>query len=378
MCDAIKALFFKQKTLMIKYMLPAAIAAITMTACTNNSSTNTKEEATQTAADTTPIKPTYITDTVGYDTDDPAIWINKQDASKSLIIGTDKDSDGGLFVFDLQGKLVNKVAGLKRPNNVDVAYGLKINGTAVDIAVATERERNMIRIFSVPDMKAIDNGGIEVFAADSVQAPMGVALYTAADGSMYAVVGRKSGPIDGYLWQYKLEDDGKGNVKATVVRKFGKYSSKKEIEAIAVDNEAGYIYYSDEQHGVHKYYADPAKGNEELALFATDGFTSDHEGISIYKTGDKTGYILVSNQQKNSFMVYPREGTTANPHEHKLIAEIPVSTLESDGSEVTNVNLGAQYPKGLFVAMSNGKVFHIYDWQLMQARIDAALKGKSK
>ena len=34
-----------------------------------------------------------------------------------------------------------------------------------------------------------------------------------------------------YLWQYKLSDDGTGNVKAEVIRKFGKYSAKKEIEA---------------------------------------------------------------------------------------------------------------------------------------------------
>jgi 3-phytase len=62
-----------------------------------------------------------------------------------------------------------------------------------------------------------------------------------------------------------------------VVRKFGKYSGLKEIESIAVDDEMGYIYYSDEQFGVHKYYADPAKGNEELSVFGQGDFTSDVE-----------------------------------------------------------------------------------------------------
>ncbi|KKX52337.1 hypothetical protein L950_0200135 [Sphingobacterium sp. IITKGP-BTPF85] len=109
-------------------------------------------------------------------------------------------------------------------------------------------------------------------------------------------MGRKNGPKDGYLWQYLLEDNGSGAVKATFVRKFGSFSGKKEIEAIAVDNELGYIYYSDEQVGVKQYYADPAKGNEQLALFATEGFKEDHEGISIYKLTDSTGYILVSDQ----------------------------------------------------------------------------------
>jgi 3-phytase len=73
-------------------------------------------------------------------------------------------------------------------------------------------------------------------------------------------------------------------------------------------------------------------------------------------------------------MVYPREGSKGNPNEHPLLAEIPVSTIESDGSEVTNINLGNRFPKGLFVAMSNGKVFHYYDWRDVQKRIDAQRK----
>ncbi len=326
----------------------------------------------QSAIASNALKPIAITDTVGHDTDDPAIWINAADSSKSLIIGTDKDTDGGLYAYNLEGKIVNKITGLKRPNNVDIAYGLKIGSKPVDIAVATERETNKIRIYSLPDLKPIDDGGIAVFEGEGQRDPMGIALYTATDSTIYAIVGRKSGPSDQYLWQYKLSDNGHGGIKAEVIRKFGKYSGKKEIEAIAVDNESGFIYYSDETVGVHKYYADPLKGNDELALFAKDGFTSDHEGISIYKTGQTTGYILVSNQQKNSFMVYPREGSKTNIHDHKLIAEIPVSTIESDGSDVTNLNLGPKYPKGLFVAMSNGKVFHYYDWRDIQKMIDAA------
>ncbi|RYF47172.1 MAG: phytase, partial [Cytophagaceae bacterium] len=55
------------------------------------------------------VKPVIITDTVRHDTDDPAIWINPADHTKSLIIGTDKDQDGGLYVFNLQGKIVQEI-----------------------------------------------------------------------------------------------------------------------------------------------------------------------------------------------------------------------------------------------------------------------------
>lgn len=310
------------------------------------------------------IKPVVITEKVMFDTDDPAIWINPADATKSLVIGTDKQTNGGLYAFDLQGKIVSKVTGLQRPNNVDIAYGFILNGKKTDIAVVTERETNKLRFYSLPALEAIDNGGLEVFAGETLRSPMGVALYTRpSDKAIFVIAGRKTGPADGYLWQYKLIDEN-GKLAMQLVRKFGKYSGKKEIESIAVDNELGYIYYSDETVGVHKYMADPAaNNNSELALFATTGFTSDHEGISIYKTSATTGYILVSNQQANTFMIYPREGSSGNVHEHTLLAQVPVSTMESDGSDVTNVNLGPAFPKGLFVAMSNGRVFHFYDWR---------------
>lgn len=317
------------------------------------------------------LKPVIITQETAYDTDDPAIWINGKDTAASLIIGTDKATDGGLYVFNLEGKIVNKVLGLKRPNNVDIAYGLLLGGVPTDIAVVTERETDKIRVFRLPDMAPLDNGGIPVFEKETVRSPMGIALYTrSSDTAIFAVVGRKTGPTEGYLWQYRLQDNGNGMVKGTVVRKFGKYSGKKEIESIAVDNKLGYIYYSDETVGVRKYTADPDKNdNSELALLATQGFTSDHEGISIYPLSDTTGYLLVSNQQANTFMVYKREGEKGNPQLHNLIAEVPVSTLESDGSEVTAVPLGSKFPKGLFVAMSNGKVFHYYSWTDIEKRI---------
>ena len=340
---------------------------IILTASISFSCTNKSEVATNSSDRLTPL---VITDTVSYDTDDPAIWINKADPSKSIIIGTDKDANGGLYAFDLDGKILKDriVKGLQRPNNVDIAYGLHLGDTTVDIAVVTERNTHNLRVFTLPNLTSIDGGGIPVFDGETqagFRDLMGIALYTQPEtGNIYAIVGRKSGPMtDGYLWQYLLEDSGKGVVKATLVRKFGEYSGKKEIESIAVDNELGYVYYSDEGVGVRKYFANPSKGNDELALFATTGFSQDHEGISIYKIDDGTGYILVSDQQANRFQVFPREGTAGKSHYHQLIKIVEMSTQESDGSDVTNVSLGEQFKSGLFVAMSTDKTFQFYRWE---------------
>jgi 3-phytase len=326
--------------------------------------TETKQAGNNISADSlTMVEATIITDTVENDTDDPAIWINPADPLQSLVVGTDKDSNGALYVFNLDGKIVNKVKGLKRPNNVDIEYGLMLGGKAVDIAVVAERYTGNLRIFSLPQMTPLDGGGIPVFVGDTLpeyRDLMGIALYKSPGGKIYAIAGRKTGPTNGtYLAQYELSDNGKGLVQAKEVRRFGKFSGYHEIEAIFADDKMGYIYYCDEGVGIRKYYADPEKGNEELALFGTTGFAEDHEGISMYATSDSTGFILVSDQQAQAFRIFSREGTKINKHEHPILKKVKVSALESDGSETTSLPLG-KFGRGLFVAMSTDKTFHFF------------------
>ena len=312
------------------------------------------------------LTPVLITEQSAVDTDDPAIWINPEDPAESLILGTDKG--GSIFVFDLDGQIVpdKTVTGMGRMNNIDVAYGFPLGGETIDIAVATDRNEELIRIFRLPDMTPIDNGGIKAFEGETDdRRAMGIAIYTRpSDGAFFAIVSRKFGPSGAYLWQYLLEDAGDGTIKATKVRAFGAFVGGKEIEAVAVDNELGYVYYSDETAGIHKYLADPdAPGaNQELAFFGTDGFAGDQEGISVYKIDDGTGYILVSDQQANTFRIFRREGEPGDPHNHQLIKIVKVSANESDGSDVTNVPVDERFPSGIVVAMSDNRTFHYYSW----------------
>lgn len=316
--------------------------------------------------------PDFITEKTYSDTDDPAIWINKNNPEQSLILGTDKhEENGGIYVFNLKGKLIKEkcLTGLKRPNNIDVEYGFNYNSTEIDIAVFTERNRNVIRVLSLPDFNFIDNGGIPVFENEENRDPMGIGLYKDSfNQKIYAIVSRKSGPSNNYLGQYLLKDSS-GIVIGQQIRNFGAFKGGKEIESIAVDDKMGYIYYSDEGAGVRKYYANPDSSNLELALLASSGFTEDHEGISIYATSENEGYIIVSDQGANLFHIFRRIGSETNPHEHPLIAILPFSTLDSDGSEVTNFPIPNLYPKGFFVAMSTDTTFQIYDWQKIEDRI---------
>lgn len=338
---------------------------IVFAACENDKTT--AETTTVQEAVSEIIQPKFITDTTKHDTDDPAIWIHPTDVSKSLIIGTDKNKDGALYVFNLQGKIVNRIGDLQRPNNVDIEYGLPFGKDTIDIAVTTERLTHKLRIFKLPEMTPIDNGGIEVFVGETEKEfrdLMGIALYkNPENGKIYAIVGRKNGPAEGYLWQYELLSKNGKTVESQLIRKFGKYSQKKEVEAICVDNKMGFVYCSDEGVGIRKYYANPEKGNAEIQLFGENSFQKDNEGISMYPTSDSTGYILVSDQQANYFRIYKREGN------NDFIKTLPFATESSDGSDCSSVALNADFQKGIFVAMSEGKVFHIYDWAIIEKRI---------
>src|SRR5262245_49111695 len=77
------------------------------------------------------VKAFRATDALPQDPDDPAIWINKSDPAKSLVLGTMKVAapEGGLAVFTLDGKLQQVLKGLNLPNNVDVEYGLDLDAS---------------------------------------------------------------------------------------------------------------------------------------------------------------------------------------------------------------------------------------------------------
>ncbi|HPT32814.1 MAG TPA: phytase [Prolixibacteraceae bacterium] len=296
------------------------------------------------------------------DTDDPAIWYNSAHPSESLVLGTDKgDSTGGIFVFRLDGTMDSSkcIRNLKRPNNIDIEYGFRFRGEMTDIAVFTERGKDMIRVIALPECRFIDQGGIPVFADDSLRAPMGISLYKDKAGQVFAFVSRKTGPSGSYLYQYLLEAND-SCVSAVKVRALGKFAGGKEIEAIVVDDEAGYVYYSDEGTGIRKYYADAYKGNEELALFAQTGIMEDHEGLSIYQGNSGEGYIILSDQGANQFHLFNRKGTRKHPHDHPLVRIVNTKTESSDGSDILNLPFNAQFPDGIFVAMSSDRSFQFY------------------
>lgn len=328
------------------------------------------------------LSPAVSTDQVASDPDDPAIWINKEDSAKSLILGTDKiEEKGALYVFGLDGKKITAIEGLDRPNNVDVEYDFAFADHTIDIAVVTERKKKRLKIYTIDRATGAltdVTGNTDVSMGDVTEAgePMGIGLYRHTNGTIYAIISPKSGPKTGYLGQFRLEANG-DKIDAKLVRRFGEFGGldkdgNGEIEAITVDDEMGYVYYSDELKGIRKYSADPDSKPTELALFGTDQYKGDREGLAIFSTGPGEGFLLSSDQVKDGsrLFVYSRSATSDSDAKNKLIRIIDTPADSTDGIEATSIALGNQFPMGFVVMMdSKNKRFVIFDWRQISSQL---------
>ncbi|WP_019670756.1 phytase [Eudoraea adriatica] len=303
-----------------------------------------------------------ISEKTTYDSDDPAIWVNPKNPSESIVFGTDKDTDGAVYAFNLQGEIIEEktLRNIKRPNNIDIEYQVRLNdSTTADILVVTEREQQQLRIYSVPEMLPLDGGGLKVFEDEAElvkRLPMGIAVYKSPlDNKVYVIVSRKTGPEDNYLYQYQLLSFN-GQFGLSLVRKFGRFSGEKEIEAIAVDDAASLVYYADEGVCIRKYHAEPSMGDEELSCFGREYFRSDIEGIAIAKDVGGEGFLIVSDQQRGQFNVF-------SATDNRFVKAVNLGTSDTDGCDVITTALSPTFSTGLFVAMSNDKTYHFFDLQ---------------
>ena len=298
---------------------------------------------------------------------------------------------GAIVAFGMDGQIRQVISGIDRPNNIDVEYGMQLGGRRVDIAVATERLARQLRVFRIDpaDGRLVDLGGIPVLEgqAGEAGAPMGIGPVPARPrrrGLRHRVAQGRAARQD-YLWQYRLVDAGGGRVGARFVRRFGNFSAttvreENEIEAVAVDDALGYVYYADEADGIHKWHADPdhADAGRELAHFARSGFRGDREGIAIYALPDGTGYIVGTDQldEDSEYHLYPREGAPGNPHDHsREIAVLRGGADATDGIEISSSPLGPGLPSGALVAMNSGpRNFLVFRWQDVAAAVKPALR----
>ncbi|WP_323815829.1 phytase [Cellvibrio sp. NN19] len=285
--------------------------------------------------------------------DDPAIWINKKRPQKSLVIGTNKQQ--GLFVYDLQGKEVQHF-NTGKLNNVDVRYGVQFGKKVVDIAVATNRDDNSLAIYTI-DPK---NGKLSFSGsvATNLEEIYGFCMYQNATGVTYAIPNAKSGefqqieltavahPSNKNQWQWQG-------------KKVRSFFVKSQPEGCVADDKNQRLFVGEEDEALWTIGAEPDSGTQvELVLRAGDVLVADVEGVGIYQ-GKQKNYLVVSSQGNNTYVILD----AVAPYQVRGIIRVDLDAengidgvSETDGLEVTHVNMGKQFPEGMLVVQDGHNV----------------------
>ena len=291
--------------------------------------------------------------------DDPAVWVNPNDAARSLILGTNKDE--GVYVYNLEGAELQKIpVGLS--NNVDVRGNL---------AVASNDGVNALSWFRIdPATTNVTHAGdtkLERIEPYGVCAGM-------PGGQYQAAVTFKDGTID--IWN--VADTGAGPVTITPARTV---KLATQLEGCVFDDEQKILFVGEENHGL--WAVDLGTGATTLIdkVGSGSGLIADVEGVSLWRGANGDGFIVVSAQSKDRYIVYDRKA----PHALKGVISVAPSldgsvdgVSHTDGLDVNSSPLPG-FPKGILVVQDDANPtsevdqnFKIVDWREVEKALAAA------
>ncbi|NHZ89105.1 phytase [Massilia sp. CCM 8733] len=276
--------------------------------------------------------------------DDPAIWVHPQDATRSRVLGTNKKQ--GLMVYDLQGRQ-QQFLDVGRLNNVDLRQGVNMDGKAVDLAVASQRDDNSVVLFGfdadgkVAELTRFATGFPEVY---------GICLFQPRSGGLEVIVNDKGGAFR----QFRIARSGEA-WSSKLAREF-KVDS--QPEGCVADDRNERLFIGEEKRGV---WTLAARGDQpatrKMVLGVGRDLHADVEGMAIYEAA-KGAYLIVSSQGDSSYVVLDAVAPYKVRGRFKVgfnLAEGIDGTSDTDGLDVTSKNLGGPYAQGMLVIQDGYK-----------------------
>jgi 3-phytase len=305
--------------------------------------------------------------------DDCAIWVHPTSAADSLIIATDKQA--ALLVYGLQGNLLQTIDSVV-PNNVDLRYGFQLDGEDCDIVVFSDQATNGIGVYKI-DPATRQLSDVADGALPTGLTVYGMCLYRSeADGKYYVFVTERGGAIR----QWQLTDQGNGKIGASLARTLQLGST---CEGCVADDELGYLYVAEEDVGIWKYGAEPSAGSTRSAvdrIRSNADLKADLEGLALYRMANEGGYLIASVQGYNSYALYSRQDASYLGSFRIVDGGNVDGTNDTDGIEVNNMALGADFPSGLFVAQDYSNTapsarqnFKLVPWEWIAAAFQPPL-----
>ena len=302
--------------------------------------------------------------------DDPAIYFDPAEPSRSLIIGTDKC--GGLELYDLAGKRVQRLdAG--RLNNVDLRP-LGDKGGPKALLAASNRDNNSIAFFLLDARGRLQELNRELTGLDEVY---GLCMYQSAS-DLYVFINDK----DGRYQQYRVTLSGV-QVAAQRVRAF---ALPGQPEGCVAHDARGTLYLGEEAAGVWLAGAEPDRAPARKIIPLDQQLVADVEGMGAY-TADDEAYLVLSSQGNNSYIVHALRDGYRRLGQFRIGADYPAGidgASETDGLEVTAAPLPG-FPRGLLVVQDGRnrlpdapQNFKLVDWADIAALLSGAANGSAE
>ena len=317
------------------------------------------------AVETTP------SDNTGDSVDDPAIWVDPDDPTRSVVIAADHGSVKNLSVYDLSGQRIFKLD-IGSANNVDLRAGFPLgNETAPIVGLAGSGTISFFRLDPTTRHLANVTAGGKINGSGLTKSgegpfiPHGICLYRSpVTSGFYAFVVDRYGTIK----QLALRDGGDGKVAVEEVRQIkveprGTLGGDPNdaLEGCVADEAGKSLFVGEQDWHIWRYGAEPADpaGTADRVSVDTDVseggyFARDVEGLAVVNEPGGYGYLIASSQGDHSYTVYRSRA----PYEFVRKVQVTKSAAtdgceRTDGIDAVAANLGPAFPRGIFVCQDN-------------------------
>ena len=290
--------------------------------------------------------------TKGDAADDPAIWVNKSNPSNSIVFGTDKKS--GIYSYNLQGQELS-YTNLGNINNIDtrtINVGDDENVSDFTFLFASNRTLGSVDLWVFEDneiRQKLENNSWKVPSKPSFRGKSDIIVYGICAGidAKYGLVAFLTEDTGPRVEVWNLTEDGLNLITT--------FNNGGESEGCVYDDQNRTLFISEEEvRGVLKAYRldDSFDFSEPYIVDSRDGqIGGDPEGVSLYKTPNNSGYLILSSQGDSKFNLYDRN----YPYDYITSFRIGSSksidnVTDTDGIETINFKLSDEYPEGIMIA----------------------------
>ncbi|KAA3662523.1 MAG: hypothetical protein DWQ10_02220 [Calditrichaeota bacterium] len=345
---------------MFKKFTVLLVSTVLLFACQKNEQTPVAEQTT-----VAKIKERFQTPRNEADNiDSPSFWAGQN--QKPWLLATAKVTDVIVVNDATNGEEIKRIGGsgqesgqFSRPNGIFVTD---------DLVLVVERDNRRVQVMRLPEFKTL--GFLQ--GESQLMKPYGIFVMKTGANAYRAYItdnyetADEQIPPDAelgervYIYEFTVQND---SLQWELKKKFGATSGDgvlRVVESVYGDPVHDRLFVAEEDETQTSVKIYNMAGEFTGPVLGRGLFQSQVEGITLYKTGEKTGYWIVTDQGKgeNTFHLFDR---LTLQHLGAFSGE---NTLNTDGVWLTQMAFG-NFPEGAFFAVHDDGNVSAFDWKII-------------